>query len=69
MEPPASATHAGNTCNVQVMRTRDAFQRFFSGMEREKVERLLHEAYADLDAEAARVKIEKRMGLLDRKGR
>jgi len=38
-------------------------------MDPAKLKRLLHEAYADLDPEAAKVKIEKRMSLLDRPSR
>ena len=50
--------------DVPALRTRIGFQRFFRGMERAKLERLLHEAFSHLDKEARSAKIQKRLGLL-----
>ena len=49
---------------VEQMRTRNAFRKFFNGMPRERVEMLLRRAYGDLGEEQCEVKVKKRIGLL-----
>ena len=49
--------------DVEVLRTKTDFQRFFHGMERSKMKRLLHEAFSHLDPAASSAKIKKRLGL------
>ena len=49
--------------DVKELRTRANFQRFFFGMERETLKRLLHEAFAHMSPEASSAKVEKRLQL------
>ena len=50
--------------NVPLLRTRADFQRFFRGMSRRRLRRLLQDAYADLPEQPRAAKVKKRLLLL-----
>ena len=51
--------------HVKVLQTKDAFQRFFSGISRRRMELLLREAYAENYSSDVEAKVAKRMALME----